>query len=106
MVLLNQISNELDKESDEFKLIQNKLPKDYINTIGPNDSNNQNQMIKVLVLNINDSGFECPGMMSEEKVMKEYENSSLEEKRRKRERRLFSHHHNNSNSISSNSKLS
>ena len=32
---------------------------------------------QVVVMSINDQGYDCPGMLSEEKVVKEFENSQL-----------------------------
>jgi hypothetical protein len=38
-----------------------------------NDLANYLESLKVLIININDKGFDCPGMLSEEKVLQEYE---------------------------------
>lgn len=37
------------------------------------DLANYLESLKVMIININDKGFDCPGMLSEEKVLQEYE---------------------------------
>lgn len=73
MSLFGQLLKELDKESDEFKWLDTKVPKEYLSNMAPEDDNKSH---KVLVINISDNNFDCPGMLSEEKVLLEYESSA------------------------------
>lgn len=78
--LNNFIKDYENKEENEFKLLKSKYPYEYINGDKNAKSLEQsNNQIKVIVFNINENGFDCPGMLSEEKVLQEYLNEIEED---------------------------
>lgn len=92
MALFGQLLKELDKETEEFKWLNTKMPKEYLNSVVSEDSANEtlkneimrqsqpneclSKLYKLVVINISENSFDCPGMLSEEKVLQEYENTS------------------------------
>lgn len=107
---MSQVSKDLtNSESDESKWLKAIIPLDFINQAikKPKSTNSaheiseainsllketsQEEGYQIIIVNISDKGFECPGMIAEDKVLNEYEKTAPS--RRNMAKGAGKHHH-------------